>query len=273
MEENLYPVKGDVGNISQMLNHLVINAIDSMKQGGVLKVRAENREMKNHPILENGKYVYLSFEDQGAGIPPEEIKHIFDPFFHISGMGQGLGLATSYSIIQGMKGWIDCESTVGKGSVFSIYLPGSPQSRIVEETQSYSYQNGGGQKVLLIEDEKDIRDFVVTALNLHGFEVADFDNAEAGLEAYMEARETRKSYALVITDLTLPGGMSGLELYRLIRETEPGQPLILTSGYNDTIQINSFQDENFSFLEKPFRIDKLFSKIQDVLGDNEYLEK
>lgn len=270
LAEDLYPVKGDIGNISQMLNHLVLNGVRSMPGGGLLQVRAMNTQIEQHPLLVPGKYVLLELEDQGAGIPEEFIKHVFDPFFNARDTREGLGLATSYSIIRGMNGWIDCQSRLGKGSIFRVYLPASPQARIQEATQSYSYSGGEGQVVLLVEDEKEVRDFILSALQIHGYQVEEFGNAEEAWEHLEQARQERKRYSLVITDLTLSGKLSGLDLYHKIRNLQAELPVILTSGYNDTVTMDSMDDRYFYFLAKPFRIDSLFSVIQRLSGEGEF---
>jgi len=266
--EDLYSVEVDAGQIRQVINNVIINALQAMPEGGTIRVGAENLVISNSDMeskvpLDKGHYVRVFIGDEGAGIPKEYRQSIFDPFFTTKEKGSGLGLATSYSIVKRHGGYITLDSQVGEGTTFYIYLPASPG---VEEGYGKKQKNFQGKgRVLVMDDEEMLRDVVGEMLSLIGFEaVFARDGAEA-VELYRRNLEIGHVFDAVIIDLTIPGGMGGKQTVQKLLEIDPKVKAIVTSGYFDDPVI--FQYEKFGFkgfVPKPYRIEDLAKVMLEI---------
>jgi len=218
--DDLWSVEIDKGQISQVIQNLIINANQAMPDGGIIKIGSENVVIgENNPLpLPEGEYVKISIKDQGNGISEEHLHKIFDPYFTTKEKGSGLGLATCYSIIAKHNGHITVESEPGVGTTFFIYLPVSEKEvlvvkEIVEEKLFY-----GQGKILLMDDEQDVIDSAGQMLIQLGYEVEIVKNGAEAIELYKKAKESGQPFEAVILDLTVPGGMGGEDAIKKLHE-------------------------------------------------------
>ncbi|HEY3128003.1 MAG TPA: ATP-binding protein [Acidobacteriota bacterium] len=266
--EGLWPVEIDEGQVSQVIHNLVINADQAMPQGGTIAVSAENVEVdERNPVAElrPAPYVKVSVQDTGVGIAPPDLGRIFDPYFTTKQKGSGLGLATTYSIIQKHEGHITVDSEVGKGTTFTFYLPAS--TRPLEETAvSEQKITHGSGKVLVMDDEEIIRDSIGELLGELGYEVDFACDGAAAIALYERALALGHPFDAVIMDLTIPGGMGGKEAIRRLREIDPKARAIVSSGYSEDPVMADFREYGFSaVLVKPFRVDEVGRVLAEVL--------
>ena len=261
-------VEVDEGQIGQVLNNLVINAVQATPQGGVVTVSAENVVVgvDNPMNLRPGKYVKLALTDQGTGIPKGHIDRIFDPYFSTKQKGSGLGLTVAYSIIDKHDGRITAESELGAGATFHLFLPATSKTARKAVGHKPKIYRGKG-RVLVMDDEKLIRDIVVQFLTVMGFETAKAENGREAMELYREAKESGHAFDVVIMDLTIPGGMGGKETIKKLLAYDPAAIAIVSSGYsNDPIMSNC---EAYGFkgvIKKPYRIEDLSDALRDLFS-------
>lgn len=265
--DDLWPVEIDKGQIAQVINNLVINGVHAMPRGGSLAIRAENvmiSDKDNFPLLEDGKYIRISIEDKGTGIPQEHLQKIFDPFFTTKDKGSGLGLSISYSIIKRHNGLITVKSEFDIGTTFHIYLPVSKgKAQSVEENvkENSSPQNG---KILLMDDEDMVLEMTEKILNHIGFKVVSVRDGDRAVAEYMAAKESGESFDVVILDLTVPGGMGGREAISRLLDFDPGvKAIIMSAYYNDPVMANFKKYGLKGVITKPFNI----AKMKDVLNE------
>lgn len=266
--EDLWPVEGEKGQIHQVINNLIINAVQSMANGGLIKIQAENINIdtKELPILKKGRYVKITIEDQGTGIPAEIIPKIFDPFFTTKETGSGLGLAIAWSIVKKHKGYISVESEIGSGTTFCVYLPASGKKISKDQDIEEAALSGSG-RVLIIDDEETIRDFVCNVLSHFGYEAGSAGDGAGGIVLYKKAMESGHPYDVVIMDLTMPGGMSGIEATKELLKIDSGAKVIVSSGYSKDPIMTSYEEYGFrDVLVKPYIHTKLCEVIHRVMG-------
>jgi len=268
--EDLWPAEIDVGQISQVINNIVINANQAMPEGGIIQVAAENLIINaGHGLPVNpGRYIRISIKDQGVGIAEKHLKSIFDPYFTTKHDGSGLGLATTYSIIEKHEGHITVESRLGAGTTFHIYLPASDKA--VLENEEVRLIKGQG-RILVMDDEAPLRKMLGRMLKNLDYE-SEFakDGAEA-LRMYKDAQESETPYDVVILDLTIPGGMGGTETIKKLLEVDPEVKAIVYSGYSDDPVLSNFQEYGFKgMMPKPFESQSLSKVLHEVLkGEKE----
>ncbi|NOZ24833.1 MAG: GAF domain-containing protein [Nitrospirae bacterium] len=268
---DVWTVWADKGSIEQVLMNLAGNARDAMPDGGTLTIRTENvllEEGSSKAILDArpGRFVCLTVEDTGAGMDEETIQHIFEPFFTTkeAGRGTGLGLSVVYGIVKQHGGWINVSSESGRGSVFRIYLPASPVKLEGEERKSVALDNlrGGGERILLVEDEDGVRGFASEVLRGYGYSVAEAANVKEAMEVF-EREDGR--FHLVVSDVVLPD-RSGLHLADQLLSRKPALRILLSSGYTDQkLQWPLIQERNFRFLQKPYTLADLLQAVKEVL--------
>lgn len=269
--DSLWPVEADEGQISQVVNNLVINACQAMQGGGIIRLSAENLSLDHDENgLPAGRYVLLKVSDTGVGISEAHRQKIFDPYFTTKEGGSGLGLATSYSIVRRHGGAMTVESAIGRGATFLIYLPAAPEMQPEQDLRSPSWRPeelNPGMRVLLMDDEEQIRQMGLEALAYYGYDVeAAVDGAEA-FERYRKAMTSGRPFDLVITDLTVPGGMGGKELIEALQEIDPAVCAIVSSGYaNDPIVAEHEKHGFRGVVVKPYRIKELGDAIARALG-------
>jgi len=268
--EDLWPVEVDSGQISQVVNNLAINAEQAMPSGGTLRVKCENfmlvEEIASLSPLRVGKYVKITVQDEGIGIPEEYLKKIFDPYFTTKPKGSGLGLATSYSIVKNHDGLITVESKVGMGSVFSIYLPATDKQVAFERGGARSEPAKGKGRILALDDEEAICELVKAALSPLGYDVTTVQDGAAAVEAYKRAMAEDRKFDAVISDLTIPGGMGGAECIKQLVEMDPGVKAIVSSGYAMDPVMSRYREYGFcACIAKPYEVSDLGHVVHDVL--------
>ena len=264
-------VEADPGMIEQVIMNLCINARDAMPRGGKLAVTLKTVEVDPavhlHPDARSGRFVCLSVSDTGCGMGPELIDRIFEPFFTTKGVGKGtgLGLATVHGITKQHKGWIEVASEPGRGSEFLVYLPAavSPAASLARETSSRILR--GHETILVVEDEEILRHPLVKLLNSAGYKVLA---AENGSDALQRWRDRVKQLDLLITDMVMPGGMTGLELAEALLALKPNLRVILTSGYSQELSLGTKPAHpGVRFLSKPYTPESLGKVIREVLAE------
>jgi two-component system, cell cycle sensor histidine kinase and response regulator CckA len=254
--DDLKPVEADIGQISQVFNNIVINAHQAMPEGGTLAISAQNVTISDEDVLPiaNGEYILVSITDEGNGIPPENVEKIFDPFFTTKEKGSGLGLSISYSIVKNHDGYIGVRSKVGTGTSFLIYLPVSGAVHVRKDTAAARPARVKGN-VLIMDDEQAIRDVAHTMLVGLGYEADTARDGREAIEKFTEAAMNKRPFDLVIMDLTIKGGMGGVEALGHLREIDPSVRAVVSSGYsNDPIMAN-FREHGFvGVLIKPYGV-------------------
>jgi len=257
----LYSINADEGQISQAFNNIIINAVQAMPDGGALNVSAKNTVIaeENGFGLPAGVYVEISFSDEGCGIAAEDLEKIFDPYFTSKVGGSGLGLASTYAIIKKHGGHISVNSSLGKGATFTILIPGSTDS-VHEELKAAPAQveAHGGYSILVLDDDEMVRELAEITLKRFGYAVACCDNGAAAVSLYRTARAEGVPFSVVIMDLTIPGGMGGIEAARQILAFDPDAQLIVSSGYSEDPVMANFSDYGFcAALEKPYNVEEI----------------
>jgi two-component system cell cycle sensor histidine kinase/response regulator CckA len=270
VQDDLWTVDIDEGQISQVINNLVINAKQAMPDGGMVKVTAKNiaGNQEQSIKLKDIDYVKVSFGDNGTGISEEHLAKIFVPYFTTKTKGSGLGLATSFSIIKKHKGYITVDSELGAGTTFIFYLPAS-QNEKDKHHQTEEFHIAGKGRILVMDDEKKIRDTASNILTQFGYEVAcAFDGTEA-IKMYKEAKETGQPFNAVIMDLTIPGGMGGKETIKQLISLDPGIKVIVSSGYsNDPIMVEYTNYGFCSVVAKPYSSQDLGRAVHSALSND-----
>ena len=266
LPDDLWPVEVDEGQISQVLQNLVINGDQSMPEGGTIDVNVENFIMTPHVglPLKTGNYVRVSVTDQGIGIPQDHLPKIFDPYFTTKQKGSGLGLATTYSIIKRHEGHIAVSSSLGKGTRFTLYLPAAATMMTKSDETPEGLIQGTG-RILVMDDETEIQDVLGKMLEHLGFDVHLVSDGQQAVALYTRAMQAGTPYVATILDLTIPGGMGGKETLRLIKEQHPDAKVIVSSGYsNDPVMAHAAQFGFSGFIPKPYNLvdlSKILSRI------------
>jgi PAS domain S-box-containing protein len=264
-------VEADAGMMEQVLLNLAVNARDAMPRGGQLAVRVaivavDQAHVERHPEARVGRFVCVSKTDTGNGIPPEFLPRIFEPFFTTKavGKGTGLGLATVYGIVKQHQGWIEVESAVGKGSSFRIYIPYVGEHRpSTEKPTTQITIRGGTETILLVEDEKPVRELVARVLEKHGYNVLQ---AATGIEAVDIWSGHKKDIALLLTDLVMPENMNGRELAEKLWADRADLKVIFSSGYSADIVGKDFKLEpELNYLQKPYQPQTLILAVRRCL--------
>ncbi|MGL4494440.1 MAG: ATP-binding protein, partial [Beijerinckiaceae bacterium] len=265
---DLWPVKADVNQFEQVVVNLAVNARDAMPNGGKLAIRTGNVAVQdavaaNTPGMPAGDYVMLDVTDTGTGIPPEVLEKIFDPFFTTKevGKGTGLGLSTVYGIIKQTGGFIYCDSEVGRGTTFRIYLPKAEPmedeqdaAQAAEPTKPKPADLTGQGTILLVEDEEAVRRFAERALTQRGYTVLVATNGAHGLEV---AQSHAGPIDLVLSDVVMPE-MDGPSMARELRTLRPDARFIFMSGHaEDAFEKSLDPNQQFGFISKPFNLKDL----------------
>ncbi len=263
----LWSVDADEGQIGQALNNLIINACQAMPHGGSLRMGLENSEVDGtaHLPLKKGRYVKLTIADEGIGIAPEHLSKIFDPYFTTKEKGSGLGLAVGYSIIRNHGGHILVESTPGRGTTFTVYLPASERTDVPAEHAQDVHIRGSG-RVLFMDDEEMIRQVTGEILGALGYEVEFAREGGEAIERYRKARESGLPFDVVILDLTIAGGMGGKETIQKLRAYDPAVKAMVTSGYSNDPLMANFRDHGFrDVIVKPYKSVELSRKLHALM--------
>jgi len=247
----------DPGLIEQLLMNLVINARDAMPHGGKIAVALSQAPQNTAPPPEISPaphgFVRLSVADHGKGIPPGDLPRVFEPFFTTKapGKGTGLGLSVVDGIVRQHKGWIEVASTVDKGSVFTVHLPRVMEAAEEAPAPPAPTPAGGTERILLVEDDAALRALAARVLRRLGYAVTE---AASGPDALAAWEKGPAPFRLLVTDMVMPGGLSGVELARTLRGDDPKLRVVVMSGYNRELPQDAAEtDDGFPFLAKPFK--------------------
>jgi len=261
-------VNADATQMYQVIQNIVINAKDAMPNGGKITVTCEDVKITKKvigklAIIPPNNYVKVTVSDQGTGIPDEIMHKIFDPFYTTKekGKGTGLGLSTTYGIIQNHNAYMDLETEVGKGTKFSLYFPAVERKKPSQEQQA-SVEKGNG-KILVVDDEVLIRDVAETVLSSAGYQITTAQEGNEALESYK-----KEKYDLVLSDLIMPNGMEGIELYQKIKEINPNAKVCIMTGYQDETKIQQLLKQGVKkIIQKPFRMKQLTEIINSLMKE------
>jgi PAS domain S-box-containing protein len=254
VSDHVWNIEADAGALELALLNLAFNARDAMKDGGTLKISAVNELLKGEPEGLRGEYVRLTVADTGEGMAPELQQRVFEPFFTTKsyGEGTGLGLSQVFGFAKQVGGAITLESVLGKGSAFTLHLPVS--RGVIDMKDGASGQRG---RVLIVEDDVLVSELAAGMMNELGFEAVVTHSAKEALERLSgEKRPT-----LIFTDVVMPGGISGIELARKVRERFPELPILLTTGYSEQVT----GSHGFPVLQKPYELDTLAAGLAKLL--------
>ncbi|MFI5305035.1 MAG: ATP-binding protein [Nitrospiria bacterium] len=271
--DNIWPVEVDETQITRVIQNLVINTKQANTEGAVINVQAENLIVTNPKKiglpLEKGKYVKVSIQDHGIGISKEDLPRIFEPFFTTKKQGTGLGLAICRAIIQRHGGMITAESEPGKKTTFSFYIPVSKQRHGIKQKVDNILFRGRG-KVLVIDDQEGILMVAADMLKSLGYESELAISGSEGIIKSRQASDMGKPFDLIITDLTLPGEISGIEMLEKVREIDPQVKVIVSSGYSQLLVMTQSQYYGFSgSLRKPYTLTEMSGILSEVMGQIE----
>lgn len=286
---DLWPIKADQGQMDQVFINLVVNARDAMvekfektaggknkKQDGDITITSEAFQSHKEielvsDVLPQGEWVKIDVRDQGCGIPEDIITRIFDPFFTTKSLGEGtgLGLSTVYGIIRQTGGYLDVQSVVDKGTVFTIFLPRASADdleklKVIEKEPTKTKDLTGSERILLVEDEEAVRKFSKRALSAKGYEVLEAEHGAAAVKVY---DENDGAVDLVITDVMMPE-MDGPTMAKILQEKKPGIKILFVSGFSED-RISDYAGENIYFLAKPFSLKQLAGKVKEILEESQ----
>ncbi len=269
--KDLWNVEIDKGQIGQVFSNLTINANQASPDGGHLFITMKNVSIIDSEImgLKQGNYIKISVQDEGTGIDEENCKKIFDPYFTTKQSGNGLGLATSYSIIKKHNGHIEVSSKIGAGTTFIVYLPAS-NSESIEKSNKTEYISKffhKSAKILIMDDEEMICNIAVEMIKEIGFSAEVAKDGVEAIKIYKNSFLVGKPFDAVIMDLTIPGGMGGKETIKQILEIDPKAKVIVSSGYSDDDGFTSYLEYGFKdTLEKPYTANDMRKKLNNVLN-------
>jgi two-component system, cell cycle sensor histidine kinase and response regulator CckA len=270
LPKDLWPILGDATQIHQILLNLTVNARDAMPSGGELTLEVENIELDDHCsqlnlLAKPGPHICLRIKDTGEGIPKEIQDRIFEPFFTTKeiGRGSGLGLSTVIGIVKSHKGFLNLQSSSGKGSCFEIYLPAVPDREVDKTIDDSSTFRADGELILVVDDEPSILSTVKVTLKSRGYKVL---LAGDGVEALRLLDQNEEKVKAVITDMMMPG-MEGPELINKIIARHPDMPIIGMSGIGRQNDVNNLDSLSLKvFLSKPFTGHQLLETLKQALA-------
>ena len=267
----------DIGMMEQILVNLVINARDAMRDGGRLTLTTSQQLLEPvssvlNPEARPGHFVCLTVADNGCGMDANTLNHMFEPFFTTKapGKGTGLGLATVYGIIKQHQGWVVVESHVGQGTTFTLFLPSgrnpadsAQPAQAPSEALAESDISLGDETILVVEDEPALRELVVNVLELCGYRILQ---ACTGIEALIVWEKHKQEIDLLLTDMVMPGGISGRQLAERLQAQDPDLKVIYTSGYSPGMAGKDITLlEGFNFLAKPYPPSRLANVVRECL--------
>ncbi|MHB1390196.1 MAG: PAS domain S-box protein [Thermoleophilia bacterium] len=270
LDEKLPAIEADAGLIEQVLMNLAVNARDSMPGGGEIRISTarvdvSEEQVSTHINCHVGEFARIRVTDEGTGMSGEMVSHIFEPFFSTKGAGKGtgLGLSVVFGIVSRHGGWIDVESEPGKGSSFSIYLPALELDAVEAARERMSSENlmGAGEKILLVEDERVVRDLAEKMLSGNGYTVVAVADAETALGLFSG---DAADFQLVFSDVILPG-MDGVELVGRLRQADPGIKVLLASGFAEGEQHQAIIDQGYTLMQKPYALSELLEQVRLAL--------
>jgi CheY-like chemotaxis protein len=273
-QADLPEVCADGGMLESLLMNLAVNARDAMPDGGHLRVSVDTVEIaadavRANPERRQGCFVRLTVADTGRGIAPENLPRIFEPFFTTKpvGKGTGLGLAMVYGIARGHHGWVEVQSKINEGTTFHVLIPAIASVKPAQKAAppKLGGPTGGGETILVVEDEPDLRDLVSQVLESCGYKVV---SAGSGAEALETWAKCRADIRLLLTDMMLPDGFTGRSLADRLISENPRLRVIFTSGYSAGMPGTELANvEARQFLAKPYRPATLLEVVRRCLDE------
>ncbi len=263
---DLLPVEVDKGQISQAINNLTLNADQAMPDGGMILFNCQNIELTNESDipLPEGMYVKVSIEDEGIGIAKKYLSRIFDPFFTTKQKGNGLGLASTYSIMKKHNGYISVASEIDEGTIFTIYLPATDKSPDLPADKSLPEIIGQG-KILVVDDQESVLRLAKNILSRLGYTTVLVESGEKAVIEFQKALDNNEPFEVVILDLTIPGGMSGYETLKQIQTFCPDVKAIVSSGYSNDPIVSNYTEYGFlGCVDKPYKVRELALTLKSV---------
>ncbi len=275
ISKDLWQVPHDPPTLTTVFRNVATNAVEAMPHGGTLSVTAKNlrpREMDRalRLILSPIKYIHIAVQDQGVGIPGEDLDRIFDPYFStkIIGVqkGMGLGLATTHAIIERHGGSIFFDSLPGRGTTVNIYLPVDPKVDAIEfRKHAETDRRSIVQRVLVMDDEEMLRNLARQMLNRLGYQAETVRDGVEAINAFKRHKESGKPFDMVILDLTVKGGMGGEQTVRELKKIDPNIKAIVSSGYYNDPVISNYEQYGFTgSMAKPYHIRNLKEAIEKL---------
>ncbi|MCD4701861.1 MAG: PAS domain S-box protein [Candidatus Aegiribacteria sp.] len=264
---DLWTVNADKGQISQVIQNIIINADQSMLDGGVVEINARNTEIDcdTSMQLNPGKYVKIEICDSGTGISEDHISNIFDPFYSTKKKGSGLGLTTAFSIIKKHDGNIIAKSRYGIGTAIIIHLPASTD-KVIGNIDKKDYSETHEGRILIMDDKDIVRTTISSMLEHLGYDIESARNGDEAIEKYRRARQNGEPFKLVILDLTVPGGKGGRETIEELRKIDPDIKAIVSSGYSTDPVMAHYKEYGFmGVIMKPYTLRKIESSIREIL--------
>jgi PAS domain S-box-containing protein len=268
---DLWAISADPVQMGQVIMNLALNARDAMPEGGKLVIGTKNVALgeefcKSHVGLRAGSYVLLSVSDTGQGMGKEVLQHLFEPFFTTKevGRGTGLGLAMVYGIVKGHEGYIECESELGKGSIFKIYFLAVEQAVEEEEAEEEERPRGGRETILLVDDEESLRDLAKEILSTFGYTVITASDGEGALKIY---RREKDKIHLIILDVIMPG-MGGMRCLEGLQSIDPEVKVVIATGYSPEGEGQAkavLEGEAGGYISKPYDMRELLRVVREAL--------
>ncbi len=265
-----WPVDVDAGQMSQVFNNLTLNAMQAMPGGGTITYAVDNVALGRgeEPLLAPGDYVRIAVTDEGAGIAAADVGRIFDPYFTTKREGAGLGLTSAYSVVKKHGGHLAVASAPGEGATFVIHLPAARGAILPPAAGEEALRRGEGP-VLVMDDERTIREVATQMLEMLGYEAATAENGAEALALYEQARCQGRPFRAVILDLTIPGGLGGKETVGRLLALDPGARVIVSSGYSNDPVMAEYRSHGFSgMMVKPYNV-KVFGRTLAAVLDQE----
>ena len=267
----LHTVEVDEGQMNQSFHNIIVNAVHAMPAGGILTIRGENVRLEEGSLrgLGGGDHVMVAFTDEGCGISEKDQKKIFDPYFTTKPGGTGLGLASTHAIVNKHGGQIFVDSALAKGTTFTLYLPSTGRIQAAQNQQSdvVKFSRNEGH-VLVMDDEEMVRDLACLMLRRTGYTVEACINGEEAVSLYHSAKTNGTPFSMVIMDLTIPGGMGGVEAAQCILTLDPEACLIVSSGYSEDPVMANYQAYGFSAaIAKPYTVTTIAGILAGLASD------
>ncbi len=267
--EDLWLVRIDKGQMSQVIQNIIINSKEAMPEGGTIQITCANIESNSEeesllPPMRN--YVRITITDSGSGIPQEAVDNIFDPYFSTKEEGSGLGLAVTHAIVKKHDGHITVESCPGLGTTFTIYLPASQEKQQAVYEEDIEVNGEGTGRIMIMDDEEMVRNVGQIMLEELGYNVVSAENGDEAVRLFQELQHTPDPIDLIIMDLTIPGGMGGKEAAQKILKIDPDAKIIVSSGYSNDPVLANFREYGFcSVIIKPYIIQDLRKAVSKAL--------
>ncbi|UCB45290.1 MAG: PAS domain S-box protein [Spirochaetota bacterium] len=269
LHKKLPSIEGDINQIQQVIMNLCVNARDAMPDGGILTIKTDVKKItstdaKAHLEAKEGGYVSLIVSDTGTGINESILERIFDPFFTTKGPGEGtgLGLSVVYGVVKNHGGYIDAKSTTGKGTVFDVFFPVVKKSMIDEPEEEIEPPVGDSELILIVDDEKSVRDLGRDILEKYGYETLQANDGEEAIRVFTKNQD---KISLIIIDMIMPK-LGGMETYQRLKGIDPSVKALLLTGYNHTERVQEILDSGVrGFIKKPYNINELLTKVRYVL--------